>query len=488
MMDLTININGTGAKSAKNISFTLPVVLHEMATAGTDNVRLVRHENHTVVHMVDVHHFPMQITIKDISDGTPAEVYRQLSNYVRLGGKVTLPNYPQSTINASFVANIEIPKFDAPYVPPPAIIIPPNINENGRDFSCFTEYSELPNNEKELANQGYDNAKAQWEMTAFKPYITSYEVKFGASGNRVVHVPVRQARIFKYMRDELNYKRGYQAFFCQHSYRSVDLNIIQTKLPKRVREGTAVDVKTAVHIRPGDDKDREMSELDGVKVIKYHEIDKYDESTTAPVIVVNTYFGKRYFPVTQGGWMPTNFMAFNTPNTTFPMYYFGSIFNPLPYEGNVLLSDLNTTDLSTDFLQYYPQSAWDSLSDSQQSIALSGFINAQNNAATGMIDLIDGQMLYNSGARMFWLTTFHRNAPSAKFTENQQVVSAVDLKFKTTEALDEEGTYKFEINHNGFTAYVASKIQPVSGEENTYSLITYPKLNIYFPDLKLAGS
>ena len=105
-----------------------------------------------------------------------------------------------------------------------------------------------------------------------------------------------------------------------------------------------------------------------------------------------------------------------------------------------------------------------------------------------MIDLIDGQMLYNSGARMFWLATFHRNPPSDAFTENQQVVSAVDSKFKTTEALDEEGTYKFEINHNGFTAYVASKIQPVSGEENTYSLTTYPKLNIYFPDLKLVES
>ena len=76
MMDLIININGTGAESAKNISFTLPVVLHEMATTGTDNVRLVRHENHTVVHVVNVHHFPIQITIKDISDGTPAEVYR----------------------------------------------------------------------------------------------------------------------------------------------------------------------------------------------------------------------------------------------------------------------------------------------------------------------------------------------------------------------------------------------------------------------------
>ena len=488
MMDLIININGTGAKSAKNISFTLPVVLHEMATAGTDDVRLVRHENHTVVHVVYVYYFPMQITIKDISDGTPAEVYRQLSNYVRLGGKVTLPNYPQSTINASFVANIEIPKFDAPYVPPPAIIIPPNINENGRDFSCFTEYSELPNNEKELANKGYDDAKAQWEMTAFKPYITSYAIKFPGSDGSAVQPPLRQARIFKYMRDELNYKRGYQAFFCQHSYRKGDLNIIQTKLPQRAREGTAVDVKTAVHIRPADEKDREMSELDGVKVIKYHEIDKYDESTTAPVIVVNTYFGKRYFPATQGGTMPTNFKAFSTPYTTLPMYYFGSIFNPLPYEGNVLLSDLNTADLSIDILQYYPRSAWDSLSDSQQSTALSGFTNAQNNAATGMIDLIDGQMLYNSGARMFWLATFHRNAPSAKFTENQQVVSVVDSKFKTTEALDEEGTYKFEINHNGFTAYVASKIQPVSGEENTYSLITYPKLNIYFPDLKLVES
>ena len=55
-------------------------------------------------------------------------------------------------------------------------------------------------------------------------------------------------------------------------------------------------------------------------------------------------------------------------------------------------------------------------------------------------------------------------------------------------ALEEEGTYKFEINHNGFTAYVASKIQPVSGEENTYSLTTYPNLNIYFPDLKLVES
>ena len=231
-----------------------------------------------------------------------------------------------------------------------------------------------------------------------------------------------------------------------------------------------------------------MSELDGVKIIKYHEIDKYDESTTAPVIVVNTYFGKRYFPATQGGMMPTNFMAFSAPNATFPMYYFGSIFDPLPYEGNVLLSDLNTEDLSADLLQYYPQSAWDSLSDSQQSIAISGFFDAQNNAETGMIDLIDGQTLYNSGARMFWLATFHRNAPSASFAENQQVVSVVDSKFKTTEALGEEGTYKFEINHNGFTAYVASKIQPVSGEENTYSLTTYPKLNIYFPDLKLVES
>ena len=459
-----------------------------MATAGTDDVRLVRHENHTVVHVLELHYFPMKITIKDISDGTPTEIYRQLSNYVRLGGKVTLPNYPQSTVKASFVANIEIPKFDAPYVPPPAIIIPPNITENGREFGCFTEYSELPNNEKELANQGYDDAKAQWAMTAFKPYITSYEVKFGATSNSVVHVPVRQARIFKYMRDELNYKRGYQAFFCQHSYRSGDLNIIQTKLPQRVKEGTAVDVKTAVHIRPADDKDREMSELDGVKVIKYHEIDKYDESTTAPVIVVNTYFGKRYFPATQGGWMPTNFKAFSTPNTTFPMYYFGSVFDPLPYEGNVLLSDLNTVDLSADLLQYYPQSEWNALSEQQQSTALSGFTNAQNNAATGMIDLIDGQMLYNSGARMFWLATFHRDAPSAAFVENQQVVSVVDSKFKTTEALDEEGTYKFEINHNGFTAYVASKIQPVSGEENTYSLTTYPNLNIYFSDLKLVGS
>ena len=89
---------------------------------------------------------------------------------------------------------------------------------------------------------------------------------------------------------------------------------------------------------------------------------------------------------------------------------------------------------------------------------------------------------------MFWLATFHRNAPSVKFTENQQVVSFVDSKFKTTEALNEEGTYKYEINHNGFTAYAASKIQPVSGEENTYSLTTYPNLNIYFHDLKLVGS
>ena len=487
-MDLTININGTGAESAKNISFTLPIVLHEMATAGTDNVRIVRHENHTVVHVLELYYFPMQITIKDISDGTPAEVYRQLSNYVRLGGKVILPNYPQSTIKASFVANIEIPKFDAPYVPPPAIIIPPNINENGRDFGCFTEYAELPNSEKELANQGYDDAKAQWEMTAFKPYVTSYVVKFPATGNSVVHDQVTQARVFKYMRDEINYKKGYQAFFCQHSYRAGDLNIIQTNSPKRVREGTAVDVKTAVHIRPEDDKDKEMPELDGVKIIKYGEIDKYDKSTTAPVIVVNTYFGKRYFPVTQGGSIGTNFVAFSRPETTFPMYYFGSVFNPLPYEGNVLLSNLNTADLSVDLLQYYPQSEWDALSEPQQSTALSGFTDAQNNEATGMINLIDGQMLYNSGARMFWLATFHRNAPSAAFTENQQVVSVVDSKFKTTEALDEEGTYKFEINHNGFTAYVASKIQPVSGEENTYSLTTYHNLNIYFPDLKLVES
>ena len=487
-MDLTININGTGAGSAKNISFTLPIVLHEMATAGTDNVRLVRHENHTVVHVVDVYYFPMQITIKDISDDKPAEVYRQLSNHVRLGGSLTLPNYPQSTVKASFVANIEIPKFDAPYVPPPAIIIPPNITENGREFGCFTEYAELPNSEKELANQGYDDAKAQWEMTAFNQYVTSYVVRFPATSGLVVHQPSRQARIFKYMRDEINYKKGYQAFFCQHSYRAGDLNIIQTNLPKRVREGTAVDVKTAVHIRHADDKDRGIYELDGVKVIKYHEIDKYNESTTAPVIIVNTYFGKRYFPVTQGGSMPTSFAAYSMPNTTFPMYYFGSVFDPLPYEGNVLLSDLNTAELSVDFLQYYPQSEWDSLSDSQQSTALSGFTDAQNNAATGMIDLIDGQLLYNSGARMFWLATLHRNAPSAAFAENQQVVSVVDSKLKTTEALDEEGTYKFEINHNGFTAYVASKIQPVSGEENTYSLTTYPNLNIYFSDLKLVES
>ena len=89
---------------------------------------------------------------------------------------------------------------------------------------------------------------------------------------------------------------------------------------------------------------------------------------------------------------------------------------------------------------------------------------------------------------MFWLAKFHREPPSEKFTENQQVVSVVDSKFKTTEALDEGGTYKFEINHNGFTAYVASKIQPVSGEENTYSLTTNPNLNIYFPDLKLVES
>ena len=486
MIYLTININGTGVESAKNISFTMPVVLHDMATANTDNVRLVRRENHTVVHVVDVHHFPMQITIKDISDGTPADVFRQLSNYVRLGGKLTLPNYPQSTVKASFVADIKIPKFDAPYVPPPAIIIPPNITEDGRDFGCFTEYSELPNNEKELANKGYDDAKAQWDMTAFKSYITSYEVKFGASKSSTVHVPVRQARIFKYMRAELNYKRGYQAFFCQHSYRNGDLNIIPRKTPTPT--GTAVVAIGAVHIRPDDINDKDMSELDGVKIIKYHEIDKYDESTTAPVIVVNTYFGKRYFPATQGGMMPTSFMAFSTPNTTFPMYYFGSIFDPLPYEGNVLLSDLNTVDLSADLLQYYPQSAWDALSELQQSKAISGFTDAQNNAKTGMIDLIDGQTLYNSGARMFWLATFHRNAPSASFAENQQVVSVVDSKFKTTEALDEEGTYKFEINHNGFTAYVASKIQPVSGEENTYSLTTYPKLNIYFPDLKLVES
>ena len=486
MMDLTININGTGAESAKNISFTLPVVLHEMATANTDNVRLVRSENHTVVHVVDVYHFPMKITIKDISDGTPADVFRQLSNYVRLGGKVTLPNYPQSTVKASFVADIKIPKFDAPYVPPPAIIIPPNITENGRDFGCFTEYSELLNNEKELANKGYDDAKAQWEMTAFKSYITSYEVKFPSTKSSTVAVPVKQARIFKYMRDELNYKRGYQAFFCQHSYRNGDLNIIPRKTP--TPKGTAVVAIGAVHIRPEDINDKDMSELDGVKIIKYHEIDKYDESTTAPVIVVNTYFGKRYFPATQGGTMATSFSAFSTPYATLPMYYFGSVFDPLPYEGNVLLSDLNTEDLSADLLQYYPQSAWDSLSDSQQSIAISGFFDAQNNAETGMIDLIDGQTLYNSGARMFWLATFHRNAPSASFAENQQVVSVVDSKFKTTEALGEEGTYKFEINHNGFTAYVASKIQPVSGEENTYSLTTYPKLNIYFPDLKLVES
>ena len=351
MMDLIININGIGAKSAKNISFTLPVVLHEMATAGTDNVRLVRHENHTVIHVIDVYYFTMRITIKDISDGTPAEVYRQLSNYVRLGGSLTLPNYPQSTIKASFKANIEMPRFDAPYVPPPAIIIPPNITEGGREFRCFTEYSELPNNEKDLANKGYDDAKAQWEMTAFKSYVTSYEVRFGSGG--VGHGPGLQARIFKYTRDELNYKKGYQAFFCQHSYRAGDLNIIQTKLPKTAKKGTAVDVKKGVYIRPEDLNDKDESELDGVKIIKYGEIDKYDASKAAPVIVVNTYFGKRYLPATQGGYMPANFRAGSVPESTFPMYYFGSVFEPLPYEGNVLLSDLNTVDLSADLLQYY---------------------------------------------------------------------------------------------------------------------------------------
>ena len=247
-------------------------------------------------------------------------------------------------------------------------------------------------------------------MTAFKPYNTSYVVKFGSSksgsGNSVVDTPLHQARIFKYMRDELNYKKGYQAFFCQHSYRAGDLKIIPRKTTAPT--GSAPLATEAVYIKPANEKDKEMPELDGVRIIKYHEIDKYDTSKAAAVIVVNTYFGKRYFPVMKGDYMNTSFKAFHLPEKTFPMYYFGAIFEPLTYEGNVLLSDLNTVDLSVDLLQYYPKSAWDALSEPQQSTAISGFTNAQNNAETGMIDLIDGQMLYNSGARMFWLATFHR--------------------------------------------------------------------------------